>query len=157
MSGHTRIAFTGTRRGITRPQVVALTDVMTVLRLSAPRVPFDEREFLHGCCVGADRSAHDLVHATRWWKIVGYPGREDQREWAMQIYRGGSLRVVHPVPSGRSPELARNHDMVDDSTILVACPGEHTERLRSGTWATVRYARKKAVPVIIITPVGSII
>jgi hypothetical protein len=34
----------------------------------------------------------------------------------------------------------------------LACPRGYTEELRSGTWATIRYARKTGVPYVIIFP-----
>jgi len=52
------------------------------------------------------------------------------------------------------PPLTRNHDIVDCTELLIACPKSMKEELRSGTWATVRYARKLERPVIIIYPNG---
>lgn len=55
--------------------------------------------------------------------------------------------------------MARNDAMVAhgpayDMT-LQAFPLTKTEQLRSGTWATVRRARKFGVPDILITPLSS--
>ena len=46
--------------------------------------------------------------------------------------------------------LERNRDIVDACDILIACPRTLKEELRSGTWATVRYARKVGKPVAIL-------
>jgi hypothetical protein len=54
------------------------------------------------------------------------------------------------------PYLVRNHEIVDDSQVLIAAPKEFTEQLRSGTWATIRYARKIGRTVRIVFPDGSI-
>jgi len=54
------------------------------------------------------------------------------------------------------PYLERNHNIVDESELLIACPKSKEEELRSGTWATVRYARKKGVRIILIYPDGSV-
>jgi hypothetical protein len=58
------------------------------------------------------------------------------------------------------PYLERNHDIVDETTILIACPNGE-ERMRSGTWATVRYARQRILNhegqlTIIISPSGQV-
>jgi len=44
---------------------------------------------------------------------------------------------------------------VDETEWLWAIPGEFKEVLRSGTWSTIRYARKKGKKVLIIWPDGS--
>jgi len=52
--------------------------------------------------------------------------------------------------------LARNHFIVAYSEELVAAPKSNKEELRSGTWATIRYARKRKRMVTIIYPDGSL-
>lgn len=51
--------------------------------------------------------------------------------------------------------LDRNHDIVDEVDMLIATPKEYDEQLRSGTWATVRYAEKKDKTIIFIYPDGT--
>ena len=53
--------------------------------------------------------------------------------------------------------LDRNHDIVDETELLIACPKEPEEITRSGTWATIRYARKKKKKLRIILPNGRMI
>lgn len=53
------------------------------------------------------------------------------------------------------PPLERNRDVVDASDVLLACPGGMAEEQRSGTWATIRYARKAGKPVVIVWPDGT--
>jgi hypothetical protein len=48
--------------------------------------------------------------------------------------------------------LRRNHDIVDCCDILIAMPCENKEVLRSGVWATIRYAKKTGKIVFIIYP-----
>jgi hypothetical protein len=50
--------------------------------------------------------------------------------------------------------IARNHDIVDASAVLVATPRDWYEEQRSGTWATIRYARAQRKAVIIVWPDG---
>jgi hypothetical protein len=55
------------------------------------------------------------------------------------------------------PPLDRNKMMVDDCEALIATPRLMVEELRSGTWSTIRYARKCRKPVHIVWPDGSYI
>jgi len=52
--------------------------------------------------------------------------------------------------------LIRDQDNVNESQYLWAVPNSE-ERIRSGTWATVRMARKKGIPITIIMPNGEVI
>jgi predicted Rossmann fold nucleotide-binding protein DprA/Smf involved in DNA uptake len=54
------------------------------------------------------------------------------------------------------PYLERNHAIVNESDFLIAAP-DGPETLRSGTWATVRYARKVGKRVLVIMPNGEIL
>jgi hypothetical protein len=88
-------------------------------------VPGKVTEFHHGCAIGADREAAALVAARA-------PG------------------AIREHPAGDDP-LARNRDIVDACDILVAAPRWDREELRSGTWMTVRLARKKRIPVLMLS------
>jgi len=49
-------------------------------------------------------------------------------------------------------------DFVNECDVLIAAPGEFVERKRgSGTWGTVRYARKLGRPLVIIWPDGVVV
>jgi hypothetical protein len=47
------------------------------------------------------------------------------------------------------PFLDRNKDIVNSCDILIACPENDIEVLRSGTWSTIRYAKKINKPVLL--------
>jgi hypothetical protein len=48
------------------------------------------------------------------------------------------------------PYLIRNVDIVTDSEILIGCPIDKTkEDMRSGTWYTIRHAKKIGMQVVI--------
>lgn len=91
-------------------------------------------EFHHGDCVGADAEAHDIV-----------------REFFPEVWIVGHL----PLSNGKRaykkcdeyrdplPYLVRDHKIVDETDFLIGSPKADAEILRSGTWATIRYARKK--------------
>ena len=51
--------------------------------------------------------------------------------------------------------LVRNHNIVEETNLLIATPGEMTEKLRSGTWATIRWAIKKHKTAVIVFPDGT--
>lgn len=114
------VGFTGTRGDITPEQVNWLVGRMMTLGTT---------ELHHGDCEGADAMAHALG---RWLgvRIVVHPP-EDTRH-----------RAFCPDPDEvlpAKPYLDRNHDIVDVCDVLLALP-DGPERLRSGTWSTVRYA-----------------
>lgn len=52
--------------------------------------------------------------------------------------------------------LDRNRLIVDSVDLMVAFPGKMKEQKRSGTWYTIRYARKQGVPLMIFWPDGSV-
>jgi hypothetical protein len=80
--------------------------------------------------------------------------------------RLGFLTVAHPAslvintPSVKRlpilPHLKRNGHIVDASHVMIACPRLMHEELRSGTWMTIRYARRADKPLAIVWPDGSI-
>ena len=53
--------------------------------------------------------------------------------------------------------LARNRIIAARCDALLACPAEPDEQLRSGTWSTIRYARKAGKPITIIRPDGGVL
>jgi hypothetical protein len=57
--------------------------------------------------------------------------------------------VRHHASAGK--ELDRNRAIVAAVDVLVAAPLEDREVQRSGTWATVRSARRKGIPVVMLS------
>lgn len=143
------VGFTGTRAGCTPTQHDALAAQLHILKQRG------EHLLHHGACVGADREAHHI------WRAAGgrceyHPGDRPQADWAMdQLKTLGRPHEerVHVI----KPYLERNKDIVRCSSVVVACPAEMEEVLRSGTWATIRYARSLGSRVILIRPDGSIL
>jgi len=67
-------------------------------------------------------------------------------------------RAFFPADEERSPKdyLARNHNIVLETQELIATPFQAEEILRSGTWATIRFAKKLKRKVTIILPSGEL-
>ena len=132
-------AFTGTQRGMTPAQSARIEILLRFLGVT---------RVLHGACEGSDREFHDL---TKGILRELYPGTPEQAEWASAHVAPGDR--VWPVPNDAKPQISRDHRMVDRAPILIAAPRGRHEVLRSGTWATVRYAmgRLKAKPPHAVT------
>lgn len=132
-----RVGFTATRAGLTSPQVS---------RLIAWVILQSRCEGHHGDCIGGDASLHETI-LYHGWRIVAHPasGVGTQRAYCM-----GCAGVREP-----KPPLDRNTDIVNETEELVALP-DGPERQRSGTWSTVRKARRAGRQVTIIWPDGSI-
>ena len=137
-----RIGFTGTQVGMTRQQKV-------ILRLMIAE--YDELH--HGDCVGADAESHVTALELRMIRIVIHPPINKTRAaYSTQIHNNGVTQIeVRPDDEYHM----RDRRIVIETGELIACP-KCEEYLRSGTWTTVRYARKQRVPIHIIMPDGSL-
>jgi hypothetical protein len=135
----TRLGFTGTRRGLTDKQSQVLWGLLGDLRSKG------YIEFHHGDCVGSDSSA--ALMATRLsFKTIAHP-------CDLLKHRSFTPSVqYYPV----LPPLQRNKAIVECSDLMIATPATMSEELRSGTWHTIRYARKTLVSIIIIWPDGRV-
>lgn len=144
-------AITGTREGGTAAQCATLERVMEKL---AQRAIQDEVTpwWVHGDCIGIDSLSHGF--ARKHFHIAIYPSdsaEEKNRAFCERIIGFGHLGGHSYLPR---PSLVRNRLMVDISIVLVALPKTEGEELRSGTWATIRYARSIKTPHLIIWPDG---
>jgi hypothetical protein len=130
-----KIGFTGTQRDCTPAQIDRLGDELA---------RHQGGEFHDGDCVGSDDTAHALALGYEYKTVLHPPNNPSKRAFN----RAAIVRQ-------NKPYLERNHDIVDETDMLIATPGEFNEQLRSGTWATLRYARKLGRPIIIIWPDGT--
>jgi hypothetical protein len=133
------VGFTGTRQGMTDEQLVKfgliLPDAMMV--------------FKHGAAIGADEQAAACVRGkSPKTHITAYPSNigSQTSEEAIAI----SDTVLPP-----DQPLKRNRDIIEMSDVLIAAPAGMTEELRSGTWATVRLARRIRQRIIFVWPDGT--
>jgi hypothetical protein len=137
--------FTGTQQGMTSAQMRAFRQLMK--QFLAERYEYNSIRCHHGLCIGADAQAHDIVRRYFDSTIVGHPPIDTKK---MVKLHCDELREPKDY-------IARNHDIVDETPQLVAAPHSKFEKNRSGTWATVRYARKLKRPIYIIQPSGNIV
>lgn len=131
-----KVGFTGTQKGLTKAQKLALEALAQALEIG---------EFHYGDCIGADDEAARIFFNFGWPLVQHPPDNPSKRANLQQILR--PRVVMH-----ERPYLDRNRDIVDQSDILIACPKSRFEEIRSGTWATVRYARKKGRKVVVVWP-----
>jgi len=130
--------FTGTQKGTTAEQRIRLLKFLWEEYAAIT-------ELHHGCCIGADVDAH-YVAVLQELRTVGHPPENDSKRAYCEVDDEWEPK----------PYLVRNHDIVDVADIMFATPSGKEEELRSGTWATIRYTRKLAKPLIIIFPDGSV-
>jgi hypothetical protein len=137
-----KVGVTATQYGLTSRQLSAarflLDGIATALIEAGSRA-----ELHHGDCVGGDAQLDDIARDC-CWKIVIHPPVDDSKR-AFCEQPGDTVRDPKPY-------LERNHDIVDEVELMLAGPKTLTEQARSGTWATVRYARRIGRPVVFLDP-----
>jgi hypothetical protein len=138
----TKIGFTGTRHGMTVKQKLTLEELLRTIDHDDPNA-----RAAHGDCVGADAEFHTIVKKVFGFPIEVFPPDIED----MQAKCEGD---VHHPPKAY---LKRDRDIVDWATYMIATPHQEKEVRRSGTWATIRYARKKNKPIHIIKPDGTLL
>jgi hypothetical protein len=127
-----KVGFTGTHNGAEASQLVTLTEKLRALKADG----FDE--FHHGACIGADEQAA-MIAKSLGFRVVAHPGLA--KNPANLMYRSewnGNDEV-----RDAKPFIERDHDIVDETEIMLATPLTWEEQVRSGTWTTVRYAKKR--------------
>jgi hypothetical protein len=97
--------------------------------------------FHHGDCVGSDDESVTIARHLGFW-IVRHP----------PIFSAKRAFTEFDEDRPPKPYLERNRDIVDETRFLIAAPAQALEQLRSGTWATIRYARKRRPGHVLIIP-----
>jgi len=119
-----RVGFTGTREGMSNAQQEKLIE-----RLKQLKEEFDIVSFHHGDCVGSDEEAATIASMLGIVTVAHPP-------------RAAKFRAYHPSTVVRTPKpfMVRNYDIVLECHHLFVAPRTDEEELRSGTWATYRFA-----------------
>jgi hypothetical protein len=135
------LGVTATRKGL---QLAQQGTVLAILKAAGLKT------LHHGDCIGGDKDLHDLTRKVygRQVRIIGHPPLDESQRAFCEV---DELRPPKPY-------LKRNHDIVDETELLLACPGNYTMLLRgSGTWATIRYASfRKQKPLLVVFPNGKV-
>lgn len=138
-----RVGFTGTQQGMTAKQR------STVKYLIAELQPVEAH---HGDCTGADEEFHQLVRGftdTVW--VVLHPGCDRKGESPARAHCDGDETLPTRF------YLTRNEEIVKAVGTMIATPAQATETIRSGTWTTVRRARKHNRELYVVLPDGSLL
>lgn len=138
------IGVTATQRGMTRFQKEVARTIL--IHLGA-------RIMHNGWCIGGDYDFACLAVALQLDEIVAHQP-ENRSKMSKWTPASDEIKVTWMAPL---PYLERNHNIVRRSTMMLAAPGETTEQLRSGTWATIRFARSPIMrrPIYLIYPDGT--
>jgi len=138
------IGFTGTQQGMTEKQKETIKKMIS----ASYDDPSEQCIGHHGDCIGADKDFHDIMMSFNTSVVIHPPINSSKRAFC----KGNKVTVLSP-----KDYLVRNHDIVDSTEYLIACPKGFEEELRSGTWATIRYMRKEQdhTHCIIVFPDGT--
>lgn len=132
-----KLGFTGTQIGMTDLQLDAVRDILRE----------KSGEFHHGDCIGADAQAHEAAESAGFAIHIHPPVNPSKR-----AFKVAHISRMKP----KLPYLDRNKNIVLATESLLAAPGEMEEQLRSGTWSTIRFAKKHMRPILIVYPDGSL-
>lgn len=129
------VGFTGTRIGMTEKQKEKVKYFLSF---------YNATELHHGDCIGADSDAHSIARNLDVPITIHPPLNLTRR-----MFNNGYAKILE-----KFDYATRNENIVEASDVLLACPKSSSEELRSGTWSTVRYAKKQRKEIIVIYPDG---
>ena len=140
------VGFTGSRNGT---QNKVQLDVLKRLleNLCVRTGCYEEMLVEHGDCLGWDQVCHKIARKMHLRVFIHPPKNPTYRAFC------DDATFVFP----EKPYLDRNKSIVDRTQALIAVPSTMREEQRSGTWSTVRYARKQGKRIFIILPNGALI
>jgi len=132
----TKVGFTGTQNGMTDDQKAMVKHLLLII---------EGCEFHHGDCIGSDAESAAMAKELGYTVMSHPPTNNSKRAYFNSDYE--------ELPKAY---LARNHDIVEETEILIATPMTAEKQLRSGTWSTIRYAQKRSRKLVIVLPNGDI-
>ena len=134
-----RVGFTGTQHGVTAAQRYSLLFVLAKARVRGAKW------MDNGDCIGADNTAGNIWRCLEGLLWLHPPTNASKR-----------ANMACDFASEPLPYLDRNRAIVDKCDWLICTPAEMFEQQRSGTWATIRYARKVGRNHAIVWPNGRV-
>jgi len=130
-----KLGITGTKKGGTSQQLLTARTVLLTLKPDEVHL---------GDCVGVDDEIRLLCIELGLY-TVGHPPIE-------KPYRAfGTFNEIRP----EKTRLARNDDIINETSVLMALPRSFTNLNRSGTWYTYRHAVQAQKKTILILPDGT--
>lgn len=131
------IGFTGSREGMTGRQKTFVWEMLLLLQ--------EDSIFHghHGDCIGSDAQFHEMM-VQLGGEVTIHPPKK--REFRAFCDSGATNKWLE------KDYLERDRDIVQCSDLLIATPKENIEIKRSGTWYTVRFAREKKIPTLVVYP-----
>lgn len=135
------VGFSGTRRGMSDMQKKS---VAHLVEMYSPGV------FHHGSCMGADTEFHALADRALNMIVVHPPSNE-------RTMIRSRVTFAKILTLEAKPYLDRDRDIVDASDIMIVAPLSFEEQLRSGSWTSLRYAKKTRRPIFHIEPDGAVV
>lgn len=145
-----KIGFSGSREGMTPAQEDAFRKWLREYTRAHPN--YNSLgvgcEFHHGACVGSDETAVEIAHMEFVAEYHAHPSHllATTSQIAM------SLSGVRHEPK---LTLGRNIDIATVCEVLAATP-DGPERMRSGTWHTIRATLRLKKPVVIFSNEGQV-
>lgn len=139
-NGSVILGVTGSSSAITPAQSESAKMWMSALKAEQNLV-----EMHHGDCIKADAKLHDIAIELGIPVIIHPPRNNRKRAFCLGYTRRYEEKEY----------LERNRDIVLSATEMLACP-DSTETTQSGTWYTVRQARKKGIRITLIWPDGRV-
>lgn len=143
MSRVLRVGFTGTRGGMSKPQLESCRALLTSW------MTLDQhRSLAHGDCVGADSQADYMARSLNY-NIIIHPPLDPKLQ--ANCYKPGDQMM------DRQEYHVRNTAIVHSCERLIATP-KSMDRVTGGTYFTMVYARKvESIRLYVIQPDGVII
>lgn len=150
------IGFTGTRQGMTPKQQLGIISALKHIEYFGTMTFFPGNSPVagncpelwahHGDCKGSDEEFHGFA-MNRGYNVHVHPPNIDR-------LRAFCLGTINSPPRSY---IGRDKDITETCLFLLATPhGEERSLLYSGTWATIRMARRLKKPVVIFWPDGRI-
>lgn len=138
MPRYKSIGTTGTRDGLSKEQKEWVEDFSDKNQINVLH---------HGDCIGSDDEVATALSFGGTY-IIAHPGSGVA---AMRVNC-----VVNDLVLPAKLYVTRNQDIVRASELLLGFPKAEDEIIRSGTWATTRYARTLHIPIYVVTPSGKV-
>src|SRR6202795_4075150 len=127
-----KVGFTGTHKGADPMQLAVAKERLKSLK----ELGLDE--FHHGACIGADEQVAKIAKELGF-RVVSHPGlASDPKNLVFRSVWDGSDETREA-----KPFIKRDHDIVDETEVMLATPKGYAEEARRGTGTRGRYAKKQ--------------